>query len=121
MAQAAPPPATWTPTCDQAIFRLAGIGVVQMIPTPGRVARFEKIDGHNRDALKRPPVILMGDIKYFPNTDQAGYLCLPEKQSDGTLVLPDPVAYTPSGISCARHSGDGNIAVSAGDTIYIPA
>jgi len=86
---------------------------------PGRLARFEKIDGHNPDALKLPPVILLGDYKYFKDADQAGYILIPEKQPDGTLQLPEPVQYASNCISVGYHSGDANIAVTSGEKVYI--
>jgi len=86
---------------------------------PGRLARFEKIDGHNLDALKRPPVILLGDYKYFKDADQAGYILIPEKQSDGTLRLPEPVQYASNCLSLDYHSGDANIAITQGEKVYI--
>ena len=93
---------------------------VYRLPGPGRTACFERIDGHNHDALQRPPVILLSDYKYFGDADQAGYITIPEKQADGTLVLPEAVAYASGCISAAgRHSGDGNSAITIGNKVYI--
>lgn len=86
---------------------------------PGRIARMEKLDAHNHDALKRPPIILLGDYKYFPNSDQAGYLLIPEKQADGSLKIPEPIAYASNCLGVGYHSGDGNTAITAGDKVYI--
>lgn len=86
---------------------------------PGRIASFEKLDGHNQDCLKRPPVILLGDYKHFREADKAGYLLLPVKRTDGTLELPPTVKYADVCIGVNYHSGDGNIALTRGDKIFI--
>ncbi|MBI4978390.1 MAG: BNR-4 repeat-containing protein [Spirochaetes bacterium] len=85
----------------------------------GRLANFEKLDGHNTDCLAHPPVILNGDISYFPGTDTGAYLVLPEKNADGTLHFDGPYKYAENAIVGNFHSGDGNVAVSAGDNIFI--
>ena len=92
---------------------------VYPLPAPGRLAAFEKLDGHNTDCLKRPPVILMGDYSYFPDGDPAGYLLTPKKKSDGTLDLGTPVKYAEFAISPDQHSGGGNRAITRGDKLFI--
>ena len=86
---------------------------------PGRQATFEKLDGNNQDCLKRPPVILLGDYKYFGNADQDGYLLLPEKKGDGTLDLTHKVKYAENCLGVGYHSGDGNIALTANGKVFI--
>ena len=86
---------------------------------PARTAEFEKLDGHNQDCLKRPPVILLGDFGYFPEADRNGYVLLPLKNADGTLTLPKPVKYAENNIGPCQHSGGGNQAVTIGDKVYI--
>ncbi len=80
----------------------------------GRMANFEKLDGHNTDCLANPPVILNGDITYFPGTDLGAYLVLPVKNADGTLRFDGPYKYAENAVTGNFHSGDGNVAVSAG-------
>ena len=91
----------------------------QVYKLPGRRATFEKLDGHNQDCLKRPPVILLGDFGYFPDADHNDYLLLPEKKSDGTLSLAKKIKYAQDGIGVNYHSGDGNIAITSNGKIYI--
>lgn len=86
---------------------------------PGRLATFEKLDGHNRDCLKRPPVILLGDYSYFRDADPAGYLLTPSKKADGSLDLGKPVKYAEFAISPDQHSGGGNLAITRGDKVFI--
>lgn len=84
----------------------------QAYKLPDRVASFEKLDGHNQECLNRPPVILLGDYKYFGDADQAGYILIPEKQADGSLTLPKPVAYAAHCMDVNYHSGDANVAIT---------
>lgn len=86
---------------------------------PGRLATFEKLDGHNRDCLKRPPVILLGDYSYFRDADPAGYLLTPSKKADGSLDLGKPVKYAEFAIPPDQHSGGGNLAITRGDKVFI--
>lgn len=86
---------------------------------PGRRACFERIDGNNGDCLKHPPVILLGDYKHLGNADHDGYLLLPEKRPDGTLDLSHRVTYARDCLGVSYHSGDGNIAVTAGDKVFV--
>ncbi len=86
---------------------------------PENIASFEKLDGHNQDCLKRPPVITLSSYSHFREADKAGYLLLPVKRQDGTLELPAPVKYADACIGVNYHSGDGNIAVTRGNKVYI--
>lgn len=86
---------------------------------PGRLADFEKIDTFNSDALKHPPVILLTDYNYFRDADHAGYLLLPEKKADGSLILPPKIKFTPFSLIGPVHSGGGNFAISRGNRIYV--
>lgn len=84
---------------------------------PYYMARFEKLVGHNRDALSRPPVLLVTRY-HAPNES---FLLLPEKQADGSLVLPDLVQIGGDDtIGFLPHSGEANQALSVGDGIYVP-
>jgi BNR repeat-containing family member/Carbohydrate binding domain (family 11) len=91
----------------------------QVYKLPGRIAAMEKMDGHNQESLERPPVIMMGDYKYFGNSDKAGYMLLPKKKADGTLDLSNVIKYSENCIGVNYHSGDGNIVITSGGKIYI--
>ncbi len=82
---------------------------------PYYMARFEKLVGHNPDALKRPPVILLS--RYFSPNDIL--LMLPEKQPDGTLELPKPIPVAKDAIVWIPHSGEANQALSHGDQVFL--
>ena len=84
-----------------------------LLPSP--FARFEKRDGHNADCLSRPPVLMLSS-GYSPCTN---YITIPQKQTNGTLVIPTPVLIDTNCISFAYHSGDGNSAVTSGSKVYI--
>ena len=86
---------------------------------PGRVATFEKLDGHNTDCLKRPPLILLGDYAYFRDGDPAGYLLTPSRKADGSLDLGKPIKYAEFAISPDQHSGGGNLAITRGDKVFL--
>lgn len=87
--------------------------------TGGRMACFEKLDGNNRDCLKRPPVILLNDYCYFTGSDPAYYLLLPEKKADGSLNIPQPVKIAENAMVTDQHSGGGNSAITCGDKVFI--
>jgi hypothetical protein len=82
---------------------------------PFPFARFEKRDGHNGDCLNRPPVLMLSD-GFSPATN---YITIPEKQTDGTLVIPAPVQIDTDSIGFTYHSGDGNPAITANGKVYI--
>jgi len=82
---------------------------------PYYMARFEKLVGHNPDALKRPPVILLS--RYQSPNDI--FIMLPEKQADGTLKLPDPIPIAKDAIVWIPHSGEANQALSHGDQVLL--
>lgn len=86
---------------------------------PGRIASFEKLDGHNHECLERPPVILMSDYKHFADADQDATLLIPQKKKNGSLKLPPPVKYAEDCIGVNYHSGDGNIAITHGGKIFL--
>lgn len=111
----------WQTRCMLLLHSRDGMKTWQVyrLPDGARSARFEKIDGCNTDALKRPPVILYCDHKYFGGADQANYITIPEKLADGALRIPEGVAYAPSAVGPASHSGDGNNAVTVGDKVYL--
>jgi len=90
---------------------------VQLLP--GRTADFEKIDTFNQDALNHPPVITLSDYNYFQDADHAGYLVVPEKQADGSLLIPPPVKFASFVLIGPVHSGGGNFIISKGDKIYV--
>ena len=82
---------------------------------PFAFAYFEKLDGHNTDCMKRPPVILLSES--WSPTDN--YLLIPEKQKDGTLRIPKPVLFAENAAGVGGHSGDGNMALTVGDKVFV--
>lgn len=88
---------------------------------PGRMADFEKLDGHNDDCLKYPPIVILSDFKYFQWAEQDGFLVAPEKNPDGTLTLPPKVQFSHNGCAVTGpvHSGAGNFALSHGDQVFV--
>jgi hypothetical protein len=91
----------------------------QVYSLPGRRACFERIDGHNQDALNYPPVILLTDYFYFTDADHDGYLLLPKKTKDGELDFSDKICYAKNSLAGPVHSGGGNFAITQGDKIFI--
>lgn len=86
---------------------------------PGQLADFEKIDGHNVDANRYPPVIILSAARYFAWADPGGYLLIPEKAPDGSLTLPDRLRFATDVLTGPVHSGSGNFAISQGDKVFI--
>jgi hypothetical protein len=82
---------------------------------PCYMARFEKLDGHNRDCLSRPPVILLSTY-FTPTTD---FITIPEKQPDGSLVIREPVKVAEGAIPFIPHSGEASNAVTVGDKVFL--
>ncbi len=82
---------------------------------PRYMARFEKYVGHNGDCVKRPPVILMSTY-LAPTTN---FITVPEKQPNGTLVIPDPTKIVDGAIPMIPHSGEAGQALTHGDTVFI--
>ncbi|MFI4910836.1 MAG: BNR-4 repeat-containing protein [Sedimentisphaeraceae bacterium JB056] len=91
----------------------------QVYSLPGRLGCFEKIDGHNQDALNNPPVILLTDYFYFSDADHDGYLLLPKKTDDGKINLDDKICYAKNSLAGPVHSGKANFAITQGDMIFI--
>lgn len=90
---------------------------VYRLPCP--LAKMETTDAHNPDALSRPPVIVMA-FGHTKPTDKGGYILIPEKQSDGTLVIPQATKITDSCFAFeTSHSGDANVALTVGNSVYI--
>lgn len=89
-------------------------------------ASMERLDGHNRECLDRPPVILLSGQKTRGNVDPgsysgieaATYMLLPEKSKDGSLVLPEPIRIADFAIAVPVHSGDGNMVITSNGKIY---
>jgi hypothetical protein len=82
--------------------------------TESRV-RFEKMTGHNADALDHPPVLLM-----TKNYDPAVIsLATPIKNTDGTLTVPEPTVIGTDTIGSGPHSGEASQAVSSGNYVYV--
>jgi hypothetical protein len=82
---------------------------------PNYMARFEKHMGHNADCLKRPPVILLSSY-FAPATI---WLTIPEKQPDGSLVIPEPTKIAEGALPFLPHSGEANNALTVGDRVFI--
>ncbi|OHB44279.1 MAG: hypothetical protein A2Y13_09250 [Planctomycetes bacterium GWC2_45_44] len=87
----------------------------QVYTLPYCFARFEKIDGHNQDCLTRPPVILLSNTWDPANL----YITVLQKLSNGTLQIPTPVQIGSNCISVGMHAGDGNIAITHGNEVYV--
>jgi hypothetical protein len=85
----------------------------------GRLACFEKLDGHNTDAMNFPPALVIGDISYFAGTSPTCSLVVPVKKPDGTLELGGGYPYAENAIVGPPHSGDGSYLASVGDKIYL--
>jgi len=92
-----------------------GLKTWQVYVLPYYMARFEKFVGHNRDRLKRPPVILLSR----GHAPTSLYITIPEKQSDGTLLIPKPQHIVDNAIPFLPHSGEANNAVTHGDKVFI--
>ncbi len=112
-------PYDWTTRCTLLLHSKDKLKTWTVYKLPSRTGEFEKLDGHNLECVDRPPLILMGDYKYFGAGDPGGYLLLPEKKSDGTLHFPKPIKYADNCISVAQHSGGGNQAITKDGKIYI--
>ena len=82
---------------------------------PCYLVRFEKFVGHNHDCLRRPPVILLSQ-DWSPTTIS---LTIPQKQPDGTLVIPEPQKVADEAIGCFPHSGEANQALTHGDKVFL--
>lgn len=91
----------------------------QVYKLPGRCAEFEKLDGNNQECLQHPPLMLLGDNKYFRGSDQAGYLLITRKTSEGKLEFEKPVKFSESCIGVAQHSGGGNQVITRNNKAYI--
>jgi len=92
-----------------------GLKTWKVYELPCYMARFEKFVGHNRDCLDRPPVILLS--RYFAPTTNS--LLIPEKQPDGSLVIPEPVKVADGAIPFVPHSGEANNAVTHGGKVFL--
>ena len=86
---------------------------------PTALADFEKLDANNTDCLKYPPAIILAQLKYRANADQASYLLVPKKKPDGTLLLPPEILIAENALTGPVHSGGGNFMVSRGDKIFL--
>lgn len=82
---------------------------------PHAFAYFEKLDGHNTECMKRPPVILLS--KTWSPTEN--YLLIPEKLADGTLRIPPATEFCDNAAGVGGHSGDGNMAVTYQGKVYL--
>jgi|GEM_PF-645641 len=89
-----------------------------LYPLPLDWASFERLDGHNTECLKHPPVIIQQDQTYFPGTDQDAYFLLPEKSPTGTLTIPPKMRFAHDALLGPGHSGGGNVCISQGDKIF---
>ncbi|HCE43511.1 MAG TPA: hypothetical protein DET40_08185 [Lentisphaeria bacterium] len=87
----------------------------------GHMGGFEKLDGHNKDCLKRPPAIIVTHFSYFSWSDSGAFLIPPAKKANGKLIIPEPVRLFEGALVGSVHSGDGNFMVTSGDDIIILA
>ncbi len=88
-----------------------------VLPRP--FSKMEILDGHNEDCLNGPPVIMLHN--YWSNADdQRGSFVIPEKQADGTLVIPEETLYSDEPVVCtSQHSGKSNFCQTLGNKIFI--
>ncbi len=86
---------------------------------PRAFSKMEILDGHNNDCLNGPPVIMLHN--YWSNAeDQTGSFVIPEKQADGTLVIPEETIYCDEPVVCtSQHSGKSNFCQTLGDKVFI--
>ncbi|MBM3498790.1 MAG: hypothetical protein FJX74_08975 [Armatimonadetes bacterium] len=111
----------WDPTRDARTRRGVllhsrdGMQTWRAYVLPNYMARFEKFVGHNTDCLLRPPVILLS--AYFAPTSI--FLTIPEKQPDGSLVIPEPVPIAEGALPFLPHSGEANQALTVGDRVFV--
>jgi Concanavalin A-like lectin/glucanases superfamily/BNR repeat-containing family member len=112
-------PFDWKTRCTLLLHSNDKMKSWKVYKLPSRVGEFEKMDGNNLECLDRPPVIVLGDYKYFGNADPKGYILLPEKHADGTLTLPKRIKFADYCISVAQHSGGGNHVITKNGKIYI--
>ncbi len=86
---------------------------------PRPFTKMEILDTHNKDCMNGPPVIMMHNY-WSNNDDQRGSFVIPEKQADGTLVIPEETLYCDEAVICtSQHSGKANFCVTAGDKVYM--
>lgn len=109
----------WRTRCVLLLHSRDRLKTWSALKLPLRVASFEKMDGANRDCLKRPPVILLADYSYFKGSEPGAFILIPEKLKDGSLRLPQPVKFAESCIAVSQHSGEGNMAVTCGGKVFI--
>ena len=80
--------------------------------------KMEILDGNNTDCLERPPVIMLHN--YWSSTDKSGAFVIPEKQADGTLVIPEETIYCAEDVVCtSQHSGKANFAATVGNKVFM--
>lgn len=85
---------------------------------PRPFAKMEILDTHNKDCLNDPPVIMFHNY-WSNNDDQTGSFVIPEKQSDGTLVIPQETLYCDKPVICtSQHSGKANFCVTIGNKVF---
>ena len=92
-----------------------GMKTWQVHVMPEYMVRFEKFVGHNPDCLNRPPVILLSH--YLSPTKIS--LTVPERQPDGTLLVPPPVPLAEDGVALIPHSGESNQALTHDGKVYL--
>ncbi|MBD2847518.1 BNR-4 repeat-containing protein [Paenibacillus sp. IB182496] len=97
-----------------------GLKSWEIYELPKAFGKFENRETYNVDAMNAPPVITLSDQWANGAVDKGGYLLLPEKQPNGTLVLPSAIQFCDGCISVAPyHSGDANIAITSGSKVYL--
>lgn len=86
---------------------------------PRPFPKMEILDTHNTDCMNGPPVIML-HYYWNNNDDQSGAFVIPEKQADGTLVIPEETVYCSEPVICtSQHSGKANFCVTSGDKVYM--
>lgn len=85
---------------------------------PRAFSKMEILDGNNADCMNRPPVIMLHN--YWNGDDKSGSFIIPEKQPDGTLIIPEETVYCEEPVICtSQHSGKANFAVTVGNKVFM--
>jgi BNR repeat-containing family member len=85
---------------------------------PYKFARFEKFVGHNYDAFKQPPVIVLS-AGFAAVAPTSSYLLLPQKNADGTLTLGNAQLFSTKSIDMIPHSGQATQVLSVDNSVYV--
>ena len=107
--------ADWLSRKALLLYSPDGMQTWQVYVMPEYLVRFEKFVGHNPDCRNGPPVILLSH--YLSPTTIS--LAIPERQPDGTLLIPPPAPLAADGIALIPHSGESNQALTHDGKVYL--